>query len=92
MNRHLEQLKRELSDTKQEAWHYQSHLVDLRGSLRGLIEQSRLFGADGSTSATTNTGASTANSSMPASINVVEVSELEKLLEERSNDSLLHSK
>nr|CUU99107.1 UDP galactose transporter [Hymenolepis microstoma] len=91
LKKHLEQLKRELTDTKQESWHYQAHLSDLRGSLRGLIEQSRLFGSsnDGSTVNGLN---SNGVPQTPASINVVEVSELEKLLIDRTDDSLLHSR
>ncbi|KAM3187720.1 hypothetical protein ACTXT7_001762 [Hymenolepis weldensis] len=91
LKKHLEQLKRELADTKQESWHYQAHLSDLRGSLRGLIEQSRLFGSsnDGSNVNGVN---SNGVPQTPASINVVEVSELEKLLVDRVDDSLLHSR
>lgn len=91
LKKHLEQLKRELTDTKQESYHYQAHLSDLRGSLRGLIEQSRLFGSsnDGSTVNGLN---SNGVPQTPASINVVEVSELENLLIDRIDESLLHSR
>lgn len=92
MKKHLEQLKRELIDTKQEAWHYQSHLSDLRGSLRGLIEQSRLFGSSNDGSSVSGINSNGVSMQTPASINVVEVSELEKLLLERADDSLLHSR
>lgn len=91
MRRHLEELKRELAETKQEAWHYQSSLLDLRGSLRGLIEKSQLLGS-GSQSPTSLAAATAATTSAPLYINAVEVSELEKLLAERADDSLLDSK
>ncbi|KAM7535948.1 hypothetical protein Aperf_G00000093587 [Anoplocephala perfoliata] len=92
MKKHLDQLKRELADTKQEAWDYQSHLSDLRGSLRGLIEQSRLFGSSNDGSSLNGVNSNGVPMQTPASVNVVEVSELEKLLLERADDSLLHSR
>ncbi|KAL5961467.1 Golgin subfamily A member 3 [Taenia solium] len=91
MRRHLEELKRELAETKQEAWHYQSNLSDLRGSLRGLIEKNQLLGS-GSPSSTSLAANAAATVSAPLNINVVEVSALEKLLAERADDSLLDSK
>ncbi len=81
MTNHLDALKKELAEAKQEAWQSQATLSDLRGSLRGLIEQSRLFDA--------NTGAP---STSTGTLNVVEVSELEKLLIDRADDSLMKSK
>ncbi|KAH9284227.1 Golgin subfamily A member 3 [Echinococcus granulosus] len=91
MKRHLEELKRELAETKQESWHYQSNLSDLRGSLRGLIEKSQVFGSDdpSSTSLAATAGAA---GSTPVYINVVGVSELEKLLVDRADNALLDSK
>ncbi|VDM22790.1 unnamed protein product [Hydatigera taeniaeformis] len=91
MKRHLEELKRELVETKQEAWQYQSTLSDLRGSLRGLIEKSQLLGGgDPSSTSIVATTSSTASASVR--MNMVEISELERLLAERADDSLLDSK
>ncbi|VDD79470.1 unnamed protein product [Mesocestoides corti] len=81
MTNHLESLKKELAETKQEAWHYQANLSDLQGSLRGLIEQSRLFDS-----------ADFPSTSDTDRINVVEVSQLEKLLADRASESLLQSR
>ncbi|KAL5108594.1 Golgin subfamily A member 3 [Taenia crassiceps] len=91
MRRHLEELKRELAETKQEAWHYQSNLSDLRGSLRGLIEKSQLPCSD-SPSCASLAATTAATAPTPLYTNVVGVSELEKLLAERADDSLLDSK
>ncbi|CDI98253.1 UDP galactose transporter [Echinococcus multilocularis] len=91
MKRHLEELKRELAETKQESWHYQSNLSDLRGSLRGLIEKSQVFGSDDPSSTSLAATAGSAGST-PVYINVVGVSELEKLLVDRADSALLDSK
>ncbi|VDL86020.1 unnamed protein product [Schistocephalus solidus] len=77
MTNHLESLKTELADAKNEAWSAQSALASIRGSLRGLLERHRMFSELDYTR---------------EAVGGVDSRELEKLLADRAEESLMQSK